>query len=311
MTFFEFDPADAETDFAAEMTNRQFAALRVRLNKPMLIVELKALPVIAKLKCATNYDEREVRKYLANGWNTEFLLRTTAKLFAPDQLINAVHWAFPQAYYSAFTVTLAFFKAVGHSEHSHGAVIRKFGELVEAGKYPERLRFTARGGKPIHFVGITKTKTPSTLTFDPKDAALVETQICQFLKATRERDLNERKKSAAFKTKSGKKKKSLASEEWRVSDALGPTSLLSLLYRKRIKSNYQEIETLVSPQIEAKPLFDDLIHVVSCLNLVNEVFVGKACGIEVLERASAAIRDEPFEFQATRLQYVREITGSV
>ena len=47
------------------------------------------------------------------------------------------------------SLALAFFKTVGHSEYSHAAVIRKFGELVAVGKYPPTFHFLAVGAKPV------------------------------------------------------------------------------------------------------------------------------------------------------------------
>src|SRR5688572_14578326 len=98
------------------MTNRQFSALRYRLNKQQLVQELRGFLHVRSFKKAANFDEGEVRKWLTNGWNTEYLLRSTAHFLPPDQLVNAIQWAFPQAYYSAFTLTLGFFKTVGHTE---------------------------------------------------------------------------------------------------------------------------------------------------------------------------------------------------
>jgi hypothetical protein len=122
----------------------------------------------------------------------------------------------------------------------------------------------------------------------------VNTQICQFLKATREKDLRERKKSMSFKAKSGKRKRNLTDAEWtKVSDSVGRTSLLSLLYRKRIKSNYQEIDTFLNPHIDATALFNDVIHVVSCLNLIHESMLASAMGLSAYRRLQARLPSVP------------------
>jgi hypothetical protein len=251
----------SEADFAAEMTNRQFAALHVRLDKRQLKTEIQAMLGSSPRRMAKNCDPQEVRKWAQNGWNTEQILRVSSDLLPGEQLVTALQWAFPQAYYSAFALTLAVFKATGHTETSHAAVLRRFGDLVAKGQYPPCLSFTATGVRPITFDGTAKAPASSTLAFNPADTQSVNTQICQFLKATRERDLQERKKSITFRAKSGKRKRNLTEAEWnKVSESLGRTSLLSLLHRKRIKSNYQEIDTFLNPNIDATTLFGDLIH---------------------------------------------------
>ncbi len=122
----------------------------------------------------------------------------------------------------------------------------------------------------------------------------MNTQICQFLKATREKDLRERKRSMTFKAKSGKRKKNLTEMEWtKVSDSLGRTSVLSLLYRKRIKSNYQEIDTFLNPNINATTLFRDLVHVVSCLNLTHELTIAHAIGMSTYRRLQSRLPSIP------------------
>jgi hypothetical protein len=65
-----------EADYAAQMTNRQFAALGVRLNRAQLRTELTAhIQRGTAPKPAKNYEESEVRKLATNGWNTERILR--------------------------------------------------------------------------------------------------------------------------------------------------------------------------------------------------------------------------------------------
>lgn len=304
----QYDPSEGETDFAAMMTNRQFAALRLRLDKRVLVNELSELPQIKNVRKANNYDGRETRKWLLNGWNTEYLLRSTPSLFESEQLVNAVQWAFPQAYYAAYALTLAYFKTVGQSEYAHTGVIRRFGELVMQGRYPNALQFVAFGVKPIQFLGADRIPGVSSLFLNSSDHRSIAHQIAQFLKTTRERDLIERKKGIKFQSKSGRRKKSLSVNEWqKVSESLGPTSLLSLLYRKRIKSNYQDIDTFLSGRIDASVLFTDLIHVVSCLNLVHEALIAAAIGVRQFEQMMSPLNEPVRELLTPRLQRVRAV----
>jgi hypothetical protein len=297
-----------KADFAAEMTNRQFAALGVRLNHGQLSKELttQILPGPAP-KPAKNYREDEVRKWATNGWNTECILRLTPRLLPGEQLENALQWAFPQAYYSAFALILALYKTTGQTETTHTAVLYRFGEQVATAGYPPCLTFSATGVDPITFDGVAKVPGLSSLAFDPNDPKSVNHQIAQFLKGTREKDLQERKKKMSFKTRGGKRKKKLTTDERKkVSENLGRTSVLSLLYRKRIKSNYGDIDTFLNSNITAAPLFQNLIHVVNCLNFTHEVTIARAIGLTAYAQLQTQLKPVP-EFLKSRTAELTEM----
>ncbi len=300
-----------EADYAAEMTNRQFAALGVRLNHAQLRKELTTHIVQGTApKPAKTYQEDEIRKWATNGWNTERILRLSPDLLPPEQLENALQWAFPQAYYSAFALILALYKTTGQTETSHTAVLYSFGEQVATGCYAACLSFSATGVDPITFAGTAKAPGLSSLAFDPNDPQSVNHQIAQFLKGTREKDLQERKKRMSFKTKGGTRKKKLTDEDWgKVSASLGRTSVLSLLYRKRIKSNYGDIDTFLNPNIIAAPLFKNLIHVVSCLNFTHEVTIARAIGLPAYARLQAQLSPIP-DFLQSRTTELTEMLGA-
>ena len=260
-------------------------------------------------RLAALYQEDEVRKWATNGWNTELILRLTADLLPSDQLENALQWAFPQAYYSVFALTLALYKTTGQTETSHAGVLRSFGDRVASGRYPSCLSFTAAGVEPIAFEGTAKAPAVSSLTFDPRIPETVNTQIAQFLKGTREKDLQEQKRKMlkSFKTKSGARKKNLTEKDWgKVSESLGRTSILSLLYRKRIKSNYGDIDTFLNPNIIAAPLLKNLIHVVNCVNFTHEVCIARAVGLAAYRQLQAQLSRTP-EFLQNRTVELVEI----
>jgi hypothetical protein len=138
--------------------------------------------------------------------------------------------------------------------------------------------------------------------FDRTAAGSVDAQLCQFLNSTRRSDLAAKAEGIRFDTKRGKRKRSLAREDWRkVGDSLGPTSVLSLLYRKRIKSNYRDIDTFLSQSINAPDLYRDLINVVATMNLVHEAFVSRALGHEFLSSVAGRLRRGGYAFLGRRL----------
>jgi len=289
---------DYETDFAARMTSNQFSALGIKVKLENIITELKSLEYFNNLK-EKEFNEKIISTRLKNSWSTENVLRSIKDLYDDDQIIFTLQWAFPQAYYSVFMSFCAYLNMINTELDNHSKVIKKFGEFIEQGKYPDSISFYASGVKPIDFHNISKSHALSSIHFDPFDEKSVDTQTCQFLKATREIDLNNKKTNmkSAFKTKRNKTKKSLSRLDWeKVSHSLGLTTVLSLLYRKRIKSNYDNIDTFVSPDIDPIGTFNSLIKVVNSLNFINESYISKLLNINKLKEIfnGCALKEKPF-----------------
>lgn len=290
--------ASDDEGYAARMTNAQFSALRCRLTAKAVLTELKQLACVAKITKGKRCDVSTVSRWLVNGWNTEFLMRINANALKNDALRHSLHWAFPQAYYSVFAVTQAYFKSVGFTEDSHTSTIRKVGSEMASGKYPASLSFLAIGAPPFSFAGLDAGANSTSLHLDIADPHSVDAQITQFLRATRKIDLKQKKPDLKFKTRQGAPKKSLTLREWGlVADKLGPTCVLSLLYRKRIKANYRDIDSLLHPELDAPSLHADLTGVVAAINYVHEAFVLKALGprafAAAIDALPAAARREP------------------
>ncbi len=271
--------------FAARMTNCQFGALANRLAPGRVASELESLLRARRPTKSHTYDKAVVAKWLKNGWSTEQLLRFNQVGLHGDALRHSLHWAFPQAYYSVFAVCLAYFKAVGYTEESHAGVVRKFGLEGKAKRYPPSIAALAHGGKVVSFTNLSNTVLPTSLSFDPQDAATIDGQIAQFLRSTREMDLKARKTDMRIRTKRGTIKKALSEADWTsVSDSLGYTSLLSLLYRKRIKANYRDIDTFLHEELEVAPLYEHLLRTVGAMNFTHEVLLAAALGPPFLEQ---------------------------
>lgn len=269
--------------FAARMTNIQFEALACRLEPSRIASQVKQHLASRVPRRGQQANVNDVSKWLVNGWSTERLLRTNAIMLKGDALRHSLHWAFPQAYYAVFAVTQAYFRSVGYTESAHTSTIRKFGMEAQAGRYPPALCCYADGRAPKGFAGLSHTKLPHSLHFDPNDPGTVDGQIAQFLGATRDLDLDSRKGDFKFKNKNGTPRKALRLAEWdKVSQGLGPTSLLSLLYRKRIKANYRDIDTFLHHELDPEKLYRNLLRVVSAFNVTHEAMIGAAIGVEWL-----------------------------
>ncbi len=294
-----------ERDRAAITTNNEFAALAVKIELDAVLAELAQLPHFLSLSHRQFTDFGVIKNYLVNGWNTERILRITANSLTSDALPSGLQWGFPMAYYSVYSVTLAYFKIAGFTETSHAPVIRKFGSLVAQRKYPESLSFYASGQRPCVFSGVQHDAGFSTLT-KPYNRDTADKMIACFLSGTRKQDLEEKKKDIRLLTKAGKRKRAFRSDDWsQVSERLGRTSLLSLLYRKRIKANYRDIDTFLSPQIDGSGIFCSLQQIVDSLNLIHEAMIAKIIGATDFEKLQSDLSSKDFSSIRKRFEKIR------
>jgi hypothetical protein len=304
------DPVRDDDWFAARMTNIQFEALSVRLDPRRLEHEAQELLSRRRPRRGAACNEAEVARWLVNGWSTEHLLLTNSEHLTGDALRHSLHWAFPQAYYSVFALTLAYFKSVGYTEMSHTAVIRKFGSDAIAGRYPPAMGFTATGVRQKSFLHLAPAALATSLTFSTADPGLVDGQIAQFMGATRDLDLQEKKKEIRILTARGARKRAFNSADWeRVDSALGATSILSLLYRKRIKANYRDIDSLLHEEIDATALYRHLLRLVGAVNFTHELYVACTITCDALERILGRVPIGMAVRPHSRTAHVRRLTS--
>ena len=269
--------------FRAEMTYRQFASLSHKLVNADIENEIINLDFfVNKIDKAKNLNIEEVEKWLKNSWNTENVLIQNKIIIENTGQSFAMQWAFPQAYYSTFGSLLAHFKALGYTQESHTNVLKNFSILVEQNKLPESISFYCTGSKNnFIYKNIEKPRDIKSMDFDITSIKTIDNHICQFLKATREIKLENKAPDFKFKNAKGQKRKKLSSAMWlQVSNSIGHTTIMDLLYRKRIKANYQDIETFSSNHFKGYEVLADLSNIVNRLNLVNEIYVAKAIGLD-------------------------------
>lgn len=300
--------------FRAEMTHRQFASLSHKLVAADIENEIVNLDFFKnRLEKAKNLKLEEVEKWLKNSWNTENVLIQNKSIIENTGQSFAMQWAFPQAYYSTFGSLLAHFKALGYTQESHTAVMKNFAVLVEQNKLPESVCFYCTGGKNnIGYINIAKPNDVASMDFDIDNIKTIDNHICQFLKSTREIKLDDMAIDMKLKNKPGQKRKNLNSAKWqRVSEATGHTTIMDLLYRKRIKANYQDIETFSSTQFKGLEVLTNLSLVVGRLNLINETYIAKAVGLDayniMLNRHLKNVKNETV---GARFETIKSIVGA-
>ena len=275
-----YSQSNEKSHFRFETTYKQIISLDKYMSLNKSVDEIKSTLETSKLKKGKKFDKEQTLRWLKNSWNTEKVMRLSEQLFDDSENTFALHWSFPQAYYSVFLSTLAFFRSVGYTETSHAGVMKKFGKLCST-KYPKHVNFYSYGNyKDIKIRNLNNRIMVDSIMVDS-----ILDSVEQLLRTTRQRELeiyrNSPEVAKRFKTKKETIKKKLTSEDWKqISDVKPETTLLNYLYRKRINSNYHDIDTFTDERMGAEQIHKSLINIVNQINFVNEVFIYKVLKTE-------------------------------
>lgn len=233
-------------------------------------------------------DIEQIKKHLLNSWSTEYALRSTAELGSDQYLRNALHWTFPQAYYSVFAGIQAFLHTQGVTGNDTELIRREVGRLVVKGFYPAPIGFYASGHYgdfKVHRLPLSGYKPSLNLVSQELEA---QAQIGQFLRTTRKiraksiRQRVQNNPTIAIRSKTtGEILQKFSSLHWnQLTWRFGYTTFFDLLSRLRISENHREIERFVEAEIDFALFHQSLLELVSYLNFVHECYVAKAMGLE-------------------------------
>jgi hypothetical protein len=188
----------------------------------------------------------------------------------------------------------------------------QFGNLVKYNWYPKSISFYSDGVKNNFTVkNISDDKNINSIDFDPNSIQSCERQINQFLKSTREIDLfverDDKNVKKKYKNRKGENKKRLNEKEWgQISKSIGNTTILHLLYRKRIKSNYKNIDTFTSGENQSKKIHESLIEIVNKLNFIHECYIYKTIGSKkFMEFYDEFMRQGKIPFLEERIELIK------
>ncbi|MEM6298987.1 MAG: hypothetical protein AAF740_09905 [Bacteroidota bacterium] len=288
-------PFKAETEFTQEsiparITMGRFIALERHLSFDQKRFALDQHSYFAqKLQKRRIQSLKRIRNLLYNSWNTEYLLRMSDRQ-SEDYLRIALHWSFPQAYYCIYLNMNAFFTAKSIHCKTHDALIRQFASLVEHKAYPEAISFFLTGELQVPDFQSLPQYNPNLKNVELSPIQNIEeadTSIGNFLLTTRRhkakqiKEDRQARKRTAIKTKEGNIRKQFAREHWKViTDKMGSTTLLDLLYRLRIKANYQEVDSFIQGEINCRPFYAALRELVAYLNFVHESYTARIIGLD-------------------------------
>lgn len=237
-------------------------------------------------------DTEQIKKHLLNAWSTEYALRTTAELGDEHYLRNALHWTFPQAYYSIFAGLQGFLHTMGITGNQTELVRREIGRMVVKGVYSEPIAFYAAGhyGQfTVHRLPLAKYKPSLGLASEELEA---QAQIGQFLRTTRKlranaiRQVNQRNPSTAIRSiRTGEILQKFNQGHWnQLTWRFGYTSFFDLLSRLRISESHREIERFVEAEIDFTLFHQSLVNIVSYLNCIHESYIVRAIGLDTYRK---------------------------
>lgn len=248
-------------------------------------------------------DVAAITRLLHTCWSTEYALRATADLGDEAYLRNALHWTFPQAYYTVFSGLQAFLYTLGIQTNNAAIIQREVGRLVVRNIYPKAIGFYAAGAYndfSIYRLPLAAYKAGLQIAGKEIDA---QAQIGQFLRTTRKQkaqairnQIQANPNTAIRSPKTGEILNRWNAQHWQqITWRVGYTTFFDLLSRLQISSSHREIERFVEADIDFTLFHDSLLNIVSYLNGIHEGFVAKAMGLEkykkVLEELPAHLKD--------------------
>lgn len=272
--------------------------------------DLRKLQFYNNLKVRnTTFDIERCKKLFWNSWSTENAFHLA--ISDPEFYKFALHWHFPQAYYSIYLSMTAFHETQGIANDNHEKSIKLFGNSIKDGHYPKSISYYANGGYnnfSFHGLNVNGCKDFNSVSRinNLEDA---EMQIASFLKSTRKQNAENKRnrgakefsKNKAFQNKDGELVKRFTKKHWDfIYNKIPETTLLNLIYRLRIKANYHDIETFINADLDFKAFHEKIGKVISYLNFVHEAYFSKAVGIEVYEEVLKSFSGHVFDDKAKK-----------
>jgi hypothetical protein len=189
----------------------------------------------------------------------------------------------------------AYHETQGCANDQHEKSIKIFGNEIQDAHYPDAISFYAKGmHEEFEFCGIDSftgfdTDFTGLATITTIEEANI--QIAKFLKTTREKNAKNKRKrleknnDRKFHTQNGTFTKSFRKTHWDIIYRTIPiTSILNIMYRLRIKANYQNIKTFIDANIDFKEFNNSITYIVKYINFVHEAYIAKAIGKKAYEK---------------------------
>lgn len=237
---------------------------------------------------------------LRNAWATEVLLNAPRILGSRDLIGFANLWAPVQAYYAIFGALTALAMTAGSSSppKTHQAMLQWAGSRLPEANSPFVEPWTARVlGSPAAyryegFGGVTIEPISNLASPRLENAPHL---LAKALKTTR-RDQLEGKRESWLKdgtTKAGTKRKRMPTAEFNAkAEKFRPTTLFDLLWRLRVRSNYEEGDALLSGALgprDAAAFHDAMTEIVAATLVTIEIYLAHVVEKDEIEACADAL----------------------
>lgn len=237
---------------------------------------------------------------LRNAWATEVLLNAPRILGSRDLIGFANLWAPVQAYYAVFEALTALAMTVGSSSppKSHQAMLQWAGSRLPEANSPFVEPWTARVlGSPVAyryegFAGVTIEPISNLAAPRLENAPHL---LAKALKTTRREQLDDKRESwlKACTTKAGTKRRRMPIAEFNANaERFRPTTLFDLLWRLRVRSNYEEGDALLSGALgsrDAAAFHDAMSEIVAATLVTIEIYLAHLVGKDAIEACADAL----------------------
>ena len=216
-------------------------------NPKNLVDGIRESSQYKKIQRNTRLDTNQLAKYLRNAWFTEVQMRRSASTLEIMSLSN--HWIPVQSYYCAYLALRAFFVSGNMSiQQSHAATLKAIASEIHRrpGLFPHPWRVLCSGDSNAS--GFTFENLPSGVhphkissLSAPQSVNFWDSYV-MFLRTTRAKQI--KKKIDRWK-KDKKRKRILSKERPHVLSSIPKTSIFDLLYRLRVRSNYEDADAFI------------------------------------------------------------------
>lgn len=283
----------------AQVFLNHFFSINFHIQRDMESYELNKLEFFKNLHEKQHTELESIKQLLLNSWSTEFSLRSTAEIGNEDYLRYALHWTFPQAYYSIMLSLQAFFISQHYVTSEHYLLRRQFSNMVKKGYYPNAIAFYTDGHFGKYYYKRLKGSIYRPSLHPAAKEQDAEAQIIQFLKTTRNMKAwdarNKMQLNPATAIRSGSNGNILqkfSARHWEfVTPWMGATTIIDLMARLKLSAGYHEIERFVKAEVDFELFHNSLTGIVSYLNFVHESYIAKTIGIENYEALIANLPD--------------------
>jgi hypothetical protein len=284
-----------------------------------LNTDLRKIPFYNTLTIKNKeFDIERCKKLFWNCWSTENAFHSA--ISDTEFYKFALHWHFPQAYYSIYLCMTAFHETQGIAIDNHEKSIKLFGNSVKDGHYPKAISYYVTGGyNDFTFKGLSRISDKEFNSVSKiNNIEDAEMQIASFLKSTRKQNAENKRnrgekefsKNKDFQNKDGELVKRFTKKHWNIIyNKIPETTLLNLIYRLRIKANYHDIETFINADLDFKKFHETIGKVISYLNFVHEAYFCKAVGIVEYEKIIESFDGHIFEDKAKkRFELIKKLS---